>query len=309
MKIRIFGFEWEIEKGISYEEFCLYLEQWSGVITKDRIIALSKMDGLWAGVLLTIKDEKAFCKMRRARGGRFTISPEELEEGTNMVAFNFFILNSATGRGLYQHYNHSASTNTFCGFCSERFRGLKKARIEEAARKAGLDPESRSIRVRQIKNRFSDKLRYSVLIRQEAFDELVRDLSSIKSFDFEFATLGEKEKDFLPLGEHAKRVSHRMVFSNNPSPHQIKNGIIGLNRIGLKRGKVKGIDPNGNEAVYKVMNNHQSFAEFDYDEVIRTVEIDSDNLVDSIQKSYIIGALIDLAKRPRVKALISTPAK
>src|SRR5262245_12998702 len=115
MQVKIYGFEWKSEApGIDLSKFFDYLNSKSGSRTKDgkHVFAMTKKDGFLVGVLLSIKDNKRFCQMKE-----FKITAEELEEGTNFVDINFFLIHPLTGRGLYQYYFHSTSLNYFCVMC------------------------------------------------------------------------------------------------------------------------------------------------------------------------------------------------
>lgn len=44
-------------------------------------------------------------------GGNVEITARDVTEGSALADFNFFVVHSATGRGLYQHYYHSCTAN------------------------------------------------------------------------------------------------------------------------------------------------------------------------------------------------------
>src|SRR5579884_2664213 len=132
MRTRFYGFEIRMGKGITVAEFLTHVATIQDEIDDDphpRLIRLSESDGYFRGVLVTIKDQRKFLTMRR-RGGSFTISSREIEEGSNLIDLNFFMVNSLTGRGLYQHYHHSCSVTSFGVVLRKLYRPLKEQFVE-----------------------------------------------------------------------------------------------------------------------------------------------------------------------------------
>jgi len=57
----------------------------------------------YKGLVVTVKDQKAFCKLLEGNAGDITIEVENLDEKERLMEFNFFVLNKSNGFGLYQH--------------------------------------------------------------------------------------------------------------------------------------------------------------------------------------------------------------
>ncbi len=310
MKIRILGFEWHMAKGITISDYCNYLESISGKEFAKRVIAVTEKDGLWVGILLTIKDMKAYCEMKDEKGG-FVISPKELDRSTHIADFNFFIIHPETGRGLYQHYHNSPVINTFCTFCKQRYDDLKSEIIKDESRRLGNVDEAQK---QQIIKKYEGSLRYSLPMTEKDFLQCVNGLKKINNIIFENSCFTETEKIFSPLGPYAKRMTHKVVFpkSKKIASAQLLNDIkhaITEMIPNLKGARLKGVDPEGNEAIYKLINDYNPFAEFEYEEIIRTVNLDSTNLLGSIRDAYFIDRMIEISKRPNVSAILSVNAK
>ena len=158
--------------------------------------------------------------------------------------FNFFIINPATARGLYQHYHQSAATNTFCYFCRKQYEDLKRLRISEEIQKAGGNFAPNSVKKR-IEKGFKGSLRYITIVKKESFNECLKTLKRIKSFSFEYMTLVAEEKKFAPVFAVASKVSNKAIFRKSETKMQAITGAISdmISSSRLKRASVKGMDP------------------------------------------------------------------
>jgi hypothetical protein len=308
MKVRIFGFQWQTGNGITLEDFCNHLQSISGQENSGKMIALDAKDGYWAGVLLTIKDMKAYCQMKR-KGGGFKIMPQKLDDDSRMADFNYFIIHPQTGRGLYQHYHQSPVANTFCNFCRRRYNAFRDEKIGGEIEAAGGDNISNSD-YKKIRSKYKGYFSFQTLLRQEDFLKCVSAMKSVKNFAFELATITDEEKLFTPASEYAKRCSHKVFFGEDTLVSNVKNGIAGtVEKFGLKRATVHGQDEYGQDTVYKLLNDYATYEEFEYDDIIGSVELDSENLKQSVCDSMLVEELLKVAARPEVKALLSAKTK
>lgn len=308
MKVRIFGFEWQMGKGITLEEFCNHLQSISGQENNGKMVALDTRDEYWTGVLLTIKDMKAFCQMKR-KGKNFKIAPQKLDDDARMADFNYFIIHPKTGRGLYQHYHQSPVANTFCNFTRRRYNAYRDERIAVEIEAAGGDDIANSD-FKKIRAKYKGYFSYQTLLRQEDFLKCVAAMKNVKNFAFELATITDEEKLFTPASEYAKRCSHKVFFGEDTLITNVKNGIAGtVEKFGLKRATVHGQDEHGQDTIYKLMNDYATYEEFEYDDIIGSVELDSDNLKQSVCNAMLVEELLKVAARPEMKALLSAKAK
>lgn len=305
MKVKILGFEWIVPSFTTLQAFSQHLAEQSGKSFDSRVIAFTRSGDYWAGVVLSDKPGKAFCK-KTTEGATFRVTKQDLEDGTNIVDFNFFILHSNTGRGLYQYYHHSLSLNQFHYFFRQRFNVFRDDLLRQQL--ANIDP-SDAATCQQVKDRFDGSLRYGTLVKPESLDSLITDMERVKSIDFECATFRAFEEDFRPAAPVAKRISHHVSFNPDlidQTKNVVKDWVSKANF--LKKAKVVGVDPSGLEVAYNLVNNPASFSEADYDNWIQTVHIDSSCLVQSVVQSTIIANLLALAATPQVAAQLSIPA-
>ena len=75
------------------------------------------------GLVVTVKDQKAFCKFVKEKG-TFKISVETLVGEDKLMEFNFFVINKNNGLGIYQQYFHSCSLGVFGGYLKEDYRQI-----------------------------------------------------------------------------------------------------------------------------------------------------------------------------------------
>lgn len=305
MKIRVYGFTLELGLGITKEDFFEYLIKIGPTkLADNRILAITECDEYYAGIVLSIRDTKQFCSIQQDSQGRFVITAELLEEGRNPVDFNFFIIEKQHLRGLYQHYHQSGSINTTCWILKKQYDILKQKLLEDKLTQA-TDEKSR----RRIKRSFKGSLSYTVLLRGGTFEEHIEKLERIKKLECQFSEISSVPRAFRPLAAQAKRVVHKYTFSQKGNFAAIKDATIELVKDRFfKTAKIIGVDPDNNEQVYSLLNDYDRFGEYDYDELVGGLTIDSSKLVETVQECSIIKNLIKLAKSNGVKQILELAA-
>jgi hypothetical protein len=284
VKVKIYGFEWATGADTTLEEFLTYLKGESGkeYIDDNQVIAVRKMGDFWAGVLLTIKDMKAYCQLKRSGHG-FEVSVQNLEKGTSIVDVNFFIIHPITGRGLYQYYYHSAAMGLFANFCKHRYASFRSLNGRRGA------------------------LKHAMLVKGDSLENYIQELDRIKSFEFEAFTYQSNERDFRAVSDLADRVVHRAVFIKPSKGRQAVNAIVNLlKQEKVSKANIKGVDGDGTEVFYKLLNDPAVFQEYDYDTFIRTVRLDTNDLEGTVKKSPNVAELIRLSKQPDINELLTT---
>lgn len=114
-----------------------------------------------AGLVVTVKDHRTYCELVNS-GESLLVKVNELDHGSNLMEFNFFVFNKKTGAGLYQHYHQSCSVNSFGDLAKKRFIDYKKASCQAAIDAAG--PDATEAEKKKIEARFGNKLVFSVLV-------------------------------------------------------------------------------------------------------------------------------------------------
>lgn len=243
MKLRVRGFEWRTGDAITPGDFLQYLQEISAREYGGQILTVTQQGDWWAGLLLTDREARAFCKKVR-RGTTFTVLPEHLADNTTVVDFNFFLVNPTTGRGLYQHYQHSPTVNQFCLFSQERFAELRQRRLEAEVKTLGPDPKRKAVVA--VEERFLKRLGYTLLEQPGSFEDKVRSMQRAEAIHFELATLEPVEGETTPLVGAALTVRTTIRFDPKHPARQIVKSIADLaSRERFKNATVDGIDAAG----------------------------------------------------------------
>ncbi len=303
MMVKVLGFNWRPGKTIFLQEFLNYLVAEQSLTRDNFIMGVTKIEGYWAGVLLTIRDQTQFCKIR-TDGGDFTITAEGLKEGENPVEVNFFLIKGSTGRGIYQHYHHSSSLNIFCKFSRYFYGEYKTTRIN-----ADIKPAMSQKQIAACHTKYQNTLRFSFWVRPQALPEALALLKEIHTLDVQIESVEVKEKDFLPIAQISKSVRHRFRFEKQTSAEKIRSVIRGFlkTREDIETLSVEGIDGEGDDLILKLENNLDRLAVMDYEEVVKDLIIRSSDLQETIENSAMVKKLLTIAKSPDISAMLETP--
>lgn len=267
MKAHLIGFCWTLGNGIDLEDFFGYLKGLHNVATRfgqyDRLLYISERDDCYLGLLLTVKDQKRVCEIQQA-GEQYIVNVRSLADNSNLVDFNFFAIRKGSGKGLYQHYHHSCSLNQFGLFCKRHYEDLRDSRMEGELSQIGNAP-SRADR-RTIKSAYKGTLKWEVMVRQERLAELLDELSRISLFEFDLVTLTANEGQFTPLSPYLKRETHRLRFAIDAPVRSIARAIVNaVGRLQIEHGKIEGRDEDKAERVLRILDNPDSFGDYEYD--------------------------------------------
>lgn len=303
MKAKLIGFEWQFGHGVALDQLVTKLRSLRDEKVKlgsyDRLVYVCKVDSYHAGLFLTVKDQRKFAEVA-AEGGRYQISVRDVEEGKNVVDFNFFAIHERTCRGVYLHYHQSCSLNQFSYFCKRVYNELKLELIAQAIEEAGGD-NALEADIKLAKRKFRGSLKWATMVRQENLPQLLDELDRIRSFSFDFFAVGANIPVFTPYDDTARRMSHRVSFKSGLSLHRIKQAILRSIREGnLGRGRVEG-KAGEIDRVIKLTDNPDCFAEYDHDHIADQMDVDLGDLA----SSWGVQQLISVAKRN--PALFETP--
>ncbi|OWY71605.1 hypothetical protein B7486_07930 [cyanobacterium TDX16] len=300
------GFVWDLGNGISADEFFDHLKDLKDKPIPfggfDRLIYVGSREDYFIGLFIKLKDQRRSAEIIQD-GGQFTVTVRELEEGKNLIDFNFFVINKSTMRGLYQHYHQSCSLNQFGIFCARQYDDLRDSKIEEEVKSIG-DNISASQR-RQIQSRFKGSLTWQNMVRSEALEQLLEELDIIKYFDFTLATIDDNDSLLTPLSPYAKRNRRIVRFKS------VQKGLAGtlVSLVKSKRitvGKIGGVDAEKRERVFRLIENPGKFGEYEYDDLANETVL---NLKD-VDSSPFFDEMLDIIQDDaELKAIFESPAK
>lgn len=304
MEVRIHAFELISPDGSNIQDFLEFLCENSAEQAHAYFIPTTKKDGFYVGLALEPKDMKSFCKFKIS-GNAFEVKSEDLEKGTNLADFNFFLIDPCTGRGLYSHYHRSASLREFCSLLQKRWRDYAKSKV--AVEMSRLPEGHKKKEEALIKKKYAKSLLYSLIFKPKSFSEKIAQMSRISEIDFTVMSYSVVSADFTPITGDIERVSSGIKFSQNASVQQIKNIINDF--VGARNPRslsVYGEDEDGVDVLYRLYNDVDTFGSFDFDDFAKNLYLDSRDLNASLQSASIVDSIIKIAKSAEVCAMIST---
>jgi hypothetical protein len=308
MKVRVQGFTWELEGKPDATAFLTILEKIGPHYDEhDRILALTQRDGYWVGVLLTIRDQETICLLQQEGPRNFRVVTEALRANRKLVDFNFFLIHSDTARGLYMYYRGSSPLNTFC-LVAKRLYDKMRREDRDAAIAATSDRKLQ----REIRGAYKHSLSYTRLLKKGSFDQLLSRLRSVRSFEVAFSALEVDDTTFRSLADRAKTIRQGFLFAEKRKHlPQLREAIRKFinSHDDIESAKVFGTDPEGNSETVDLVENAETLATFDYDQLVRSFELDSVDIKKAILNSNMVNQLIACAQSPATKAILKTPSK
>lgn len=250
----------------------------------------------FVGLLVTVKDQRTYCKLIN-ESGKLHVEVTALDSGANLMDFNFFVINKATGAGLYQHYHQSCSINLFGAINSRRFSELRTAKLDQAIALGSQKTKLKRKDEKSIRSQYKGNLQFEVLVRKENLNALIEELARVQDFEFSFSTLTTNEPEFKPLDAYVRKERHSISFTQK-TPVSLLSRLIPkiIKAKEIEEGKVTGVDANGITRILRITDNPDNFGEYDYDAVAPKI---NDLNIDEFERSWVIKELIAKCKANR----------
>ena len=132
MEISFQGFHWDCQSPkFGLPQFLNRCQRINGKEYRKRLTYFVKNGNLWNGLVLTIKDMRRFVTLKES-GQDVTLDAHQLGSDERLADFNFFVLDEKSCFGLYQHYHHSCSLNTFNGIGNHYYHAFRKQLFDKA---------------------------------------------------------------------------------------------------------------------------------------------------------------------------------
>ena len=266
MKVRVIGIELLANEGTKLADLWEHIMRQSGTVYEcaglKRMVFIKEEDGLFNGLLITIKDHKKFIELFNGKDG-IEINSRDVSEGSDLAEFNFFKLSKKTGRGIYQHYHNSCGGNTFGILLRKIFHELNKSNRAEALKACKSDSEKKAA-----SKKFSKTLQWNFIVRRESFADLIEKMSKINSFECTLSALEVNEGVFSPSNGLAKRITQKFAFEKKAKLSLIVAGVKKFIKEKLLDDyKIVGEDDDGNDLTINMEDNLEIFSEYDFDDV------------------------------------------
>lgn len=296
MQVRFLGFSLSTDSNnISIDEYINYMINQHGnsnkLVEHDRYFFVNSIhsEKYYVGMFLTVKEQKTFCELTNTEGN-LVVKVNELDSNSNLMDFNFFVINKATGLGMYQYYHQSCSLNSFGHFNRQRFSEFRDEKIKS---EIAMIPKGNlnQAKERAIRKKHNGNLSWEIFVRKEKLRELLGEFNKIKSFEYCFLNLTANEPEFQPLKNYVKKERTKLSFSSKSQINILTDSIPEIvKKLSITEGKIIGTDVDGIERVLKLINNPDNFGEYNYDDIAKKINsLDSANF----EKSWVIRELLN----------------
>lgn len=223
------------------------------------------------GLVVTVKDQKAFCELIKDNGGGFVISVKNLEGENKLMEFNFFVINKDNGLGIYQHYHQSCSTSIFGDYLKKRYSTLSQDFVQkdiDAAKTAGKLTQKKE---KEIKSKYRKPLHFSILVQNEKLADVLKKFQQINSFEYELTGISPTVINGTPIAPYVRRTKEKIVFHSKSAIAALADAIQDMvDSVHPKSGRIAVVDSFDDEEIpmsVKIANIPEHFGEQDYDAV------------------------------------------
>ena len=298
MLVRLIGFTFTVEGNgvLTFSDFASTLAASRPNVSADnpdrRLLFINDSHdaNYYVGLVVTIKDHRTFCELVASENS-LLVKVNQLDRNSSLMDFNFFVVNKTTGSGLYQHYHQSCSVTGFGVLAANRFAQYREIRLKEALKALG---DHASTAERKIRHEHANRLGTEIIVRKDALSTLIAEMKRVKAFEYCLSIPVIDQHAFAPLKPYVRRKSERIIFAQG-TPIQLAADALGsfVSSSLLEKGRVEGEDEDGLPRILKIVDNPDSFGEYDYDDLAPKL-----NQLDLTQfhESWVISELIEKCK-------------
>jgi hypothetical protein len=314
MKVRVYGYKFEADRvppAMSRLDLYEYMEknagcklgavyQYGAVKVKLPNGPAGVMQEWWGGMLLKIRDAKAYMKLTE-KDGKTVLTAEDLAENEKLAEVNFFLAHPETGSGLYAHHSQSASLINFGRVCNRVFNTDRREQKKTEVNGNHLSKDEQEA----IKSKYEGELIMGQLCMTAGVKDLVRSLHKVSSFEYRFSTVKTHEKFLQGISEQAESETIRFSFPPDADVDALADSLdASLAEGDVDEFKVKGVDKHGKAQEYRLATNPLIFDEYDYDSKMKGLVLDLSDWKGSITNSVIIAHLGKVASNRKVMQLL-----
>ena len=288
MKIVFQAFQWHCQsQTFDLKNFLAELNKSNGKEYKRRITYFFESKTYWLGLVLTIKDMKNFVTLIESKQ-EIKLDVHELDDNEKIADFNFFVIDQNTGYGLYQYYHNSCSLATFNYIikhsynekCRAIFLDIKYKYEKESKKKSEID---------KLMKKYRGKFTASIVERKGHFIDRVKKLKDANTAEIEFLQISFKNNPLQAIQPYLKTMKYKIIFLKTTSVvGKIKSLVDVLADNEPKKATIEGIDEYGHDVVYRLYNDFDKFQEYDYEDMVPSLNLDKNKVADSIKNNSII---------------------
>ncbi len=290
MKIKFQGFKWETNcQKLSISDFMDNLVDTDLELDKKKFYIIKNND-YYIGLLLSIKDAKKFTTLEETKK-KIMLLVHTVGENESIVDFNFFIFNVKTKKGMYQYYHNSTSLITFCNLFRMLYREKVDATVEKKKKEFEQLGYSKNKTNTELKP-FRGVLTVTLLEYKDNFKKRINALHEINKIEFDLIDSVNSNSPFSPLEDSSKNTKRIYSIPYDAKASQIKKIFFQiLESVSPDKAKVSGVTKNGFDVEYKLYGDVATFEEYDYDDMVTEMSLDSADIEQSIKNNKIIQEL------------------
>ncbi|MGM0825370.1 MAG: hypothetical protein ACQEUY_11675 [Pseudomonadota bacterium] len=301
MKVKYVGIKLNSDcPNINSENFYEELERISGVIVESPsserhfYFDNTTREGFLLGLVVTLKDQRRFCKARMD-GGELTLKTEDLIGEDKLVDFNFFAIRKDTKKGIYQYYHNSCSANTFGDVCKKIFYEKKQSLIldEYLQLAPGEAPFNNLKQHEKAKQKYAGRPKFAILIDSREVDQIIRSYRKVKELDVTFEAVESPTDAAIAARQLSDSVSLKYRIGVTEDVDNIAQAARQLcNTFGFLRGKAVAEDEFGEERIVNLIKCPHDFGQEDFDDLAyRVDELKASEFVENDILDDLIGIL------------------
>ncbi|NLV97162.1 MAG: hypothetical protein GX043_07480 [Desulfovibrionales bacterium] len=300
MLIRFLGFLIEMPKSIALNEVMTMLEERAAnhknFDNASRLLFVDTQSDseYYLGLIVTVRNQKTFCELKEANNS-FKVQVNRLDHNSNIMEFNFFIINKKSCVGLYQYYHQSCSIAQGMNLIKKHFNELKTQKRNKKRDELINSGKKESRAQKEANKHFKGYFEWQLLVRKDKLASVLSELAQIKALELDLLYLEPDSKEFGQLSGFVKKQRRKFSFEKKFSPSILIGPIVSaINKSKTDSGRVFGVDEDGLDRVIKIQNNPDFFDEYDYDEVATNIN----NLdVTDFMNSWVIQSLRNVCEK------------
>lgn len=271
----------------SLEDFLEYLKQEpinlmnvevKEILVVDKLRNNPPLEHLWTGFLLTRKTQRIIPLMRIINE-MIEITPQELEQGTNKIDVNYFLVNPDSQKGLYQTYYGSPSFSNFGHFLGTKFMSFRAIK--------GINAE------------FTPR----EVVKQDSLDDYLERIENVQQLVYEYEMIQDRATTWDLLKSKATSEVIKLVFRKKKLnwrniKREIKNAVEMNN---FKQFKIQGKTEDKLNKFFDLFENIAVVDLQEFDGYARSLRFRGANLTGSLINSPNVQNLLGLYLQPHIR--------
>lgn len=301
MKVKYVGFKlFSKSERFNTAAFFSHLHDISGFrsegVASDRYFFFNNehLDGYLLGLVVTLKDQKRFCRAE-VEGGDFRLKTEDLLDDEKLVDFNFFALRKDTNKGIFQYYHNSCSPNVFGDVCKKIFYRKKESLIHERFGETSPDEEfsEDSQNFRKAKKYYSGRPHFTILVDNRNIEDIIRSFSEVKELEVSFEAPDAPTQSAVAAPGLAETISLRYKFELTRQVQDIAEFARNMiDRRGFRRGRAKTVNEFDEERIINLIRCPHDFGQEDFDDLAQRINnLKASEFVDNTVVSDLVDIL------------------